>query len=284
MTIKKILVPTDFSATARKAALYAAGIAGKGDATVFLLHVIEPVTDSIRQPYPLHEKLQMEITKNRVNELGALLQSISRTCPSVKIEKAVATGTVTSAILDFAENNQMDLIVMGTKGATGLKKLFMGSVAAGTIGRSHLAVLAIPDEYEMVEPDAILFATNHFEENTDLLKKMAGLATLYSATIHTVVFVNKTLAGAGDFISTASRLTQYLDFLRHTFPSVSFKGQVLEGEEFEKTIEEYDVKNEVDIIAMVTYPKSFWERFMRKSETKKMAFHSKIPLLAIPAK
>lgn len=283
MTIRKILVPTDFSPTARKAALYAAGMAGKGEATIFLLHVIEPVTDSIRQPYPLHEKLQKEISKNRMNELGLLLQSISLACPSIKIEKAIVTGTVTTAILDFAENNQMDLVVMGTKGASGLKQLFMGSVAAGTISRSHLPVLAIPDEYEMVEPDAILFATNHFEENTDLLKKLAGLATLYAATIHVVVFVNRATGGAGDFINAGNRLTQYLEFLKQTFPSVSFKGEVLEGEQFEQTIEEYDLKNEVDIIAMVTYPKSLWEKFRRKSETKKMAFHSKIPLLAIPA-
>lgn len=64
----------------------------------------------------------------------------------------------------------------------------------------------------------------------------------------------------------------------------SFKGELLEGKEFEETIEKYDDNNEVDIIAMITYPKSFLDKLLRRSVTKKMAFHSKIPVLAIPAK
>ena len=53
--------------------------------------------------------------------------------------------------------------------------------------------------------------------------------------------------------------------------------------EFEATIEDYDKKHGVDIISMITYPKSFWEKLLNKSVTKKMAFHSRIPVLAIPA-
>lgn len=51
--MKKILVLTDFSENALKACLYAAEIAQKSGATIFLLHIIEPVIDKIRQPYPL---------------------------------------------------------------------------------------------------------------------------------------------------------------------------------------------------------------------------------------
>ncbi|MBL7747084.1 MAG: universal stress protein [Chitinophagaceae bacterium] len=52
--MKNILVPTDFSVYAKKAALYASEIASNNGSKIYLLHVIEPVTDSIRQPYPLH--------------------------------------------------------------------------------------------------------------------------------------------------------------------------------------------------------------------------------------
>jgi nucleotide-binding universal stress UspA family protein len=72
--------------------------------------------------------------------------------------------------------------------------------------------------------------------------------------------------------------------LERTYPDVLFKGEFLEGEDFESTIEEYNDKNGVDIIAMITYPKTFWDRLLNKRVTKEMAFHSKIPVMAVTAK
>jgi nucleotide-binding universal stress UspA family protein len=282
--MQKILIPTDFSDNAMKAAQYAAEIAAKSGAAVYLLNVIEPITDRIHQPYPLHERLEEEIASKRLSELNILKKSISQMYPGIKTETELAKGTVTTSVLDFAESNQVDLIVMGTKGATGLKEIFIGSVAAGTIGRAKIPVLAIPDEYVFEVPDGILFATNHFEENKDMLDKIVEVANLFSASIYVAVFVDTDTAEATDYIYNTRQLKHYLDFLKKAYPAVVFKGELLEGSEFEDTIEKYDAKNEADIIAMITYPKSFWERLMKKSATKKMAFHSKIPVLAVPAK
>jgi nucleotide-binding universal stress UspA family protein len=282
--ITKILIPTDFSDTAMKAAQYAAEMAKKSGAGIFLLHVIEPDIDSIRQPYPLHDRLQEEIANNRLGELNILQKSINQMYPDIKTEIELAKGTITNSVLDFAESNKMDLIVMGTKGATGLKEIFMGSVTAGTIGRTKVPVLAIPEEYVFDLPDAILFATNHFEKNTNLLNKIVEVATLFSADVHVAVFVDTDTVEVSDYVHNTQQLKHYLDFLKKTYPSIVFKAELLEGSEFEETIEKYDVKNEVDMIAMITYPKRFLDRLMKKSVTKKMAFHSKIPVLAIPAK
>jgi nucleotide-binding universal stress UspA family protein len=282
--IRSILVPTDFSENAMKASQYAANIALKSGAIVYLLHVLEPIEDSIRQPFPLYEKLKGEIANNRIKEMKTFQNNVVAACPGIKTETVIAKGTITTAILDFAERQQIELIVMGTKGATGLKVIFMGSVAAGTIGRTKIPVLAVPDEYVFEVPDGIMFATNHFEENTDLLNKIVDVAKLFSASIHVAVFVDTDSAEAADYIYNTRQLNHYLDFLKKAYPDVAFKGELLAGSEFEETIEKYDTKNEVDIIAMITYPKSFWERLMKKSATKKMAFHSRIPVLAISSK
>jgi len=282
--MQKILVPTDFSATAMKAVTYAAEIAQKTGATIFLLHVIEPITDGIRQPYRLQNKLQEAIANNRLGELDALQKIVAEIYPTVKTETGLLNGTITNIIHDFAEKQQVDLIIMGTTGASGIKEIFMGSVAAGTIGRAKIPVLTVPVGYAMEEPDGILFATNRFEQNKDLLKPIVELANLYAATIHVAVFVDSDDAQAVDYIFNTRQLLEYLEVLQKMFPGIKFKGELLEGSDFETTVDKYDTKNEVDIIAMITYPKSFWEKIMRKSMTKKMAFHSTIPLLAIPAK
>ncbi len=281
--MQKILVPTDFSGNAGKAVMYAAEIASKSGAAIYLLHVIEPVTDSIRQPYPLHARLQDEIEKNRLRELHIVQQSIAQQYPGIHTVTEMINGTVTTAVADFAAGIGADLIVMGTRGASGLKEIFMGSTTSGTIGKTKVPVLAVPEAYAMEVPDAVLFCTNHFERNTGMLAMIAEMAKLFGAVVYVAVFIDTDTAEASDYLNNARQMHHYLDFLNNSFPGVAFKGDVLDGKDFEETIAGYEIKNEADIIAMITYPKSFWERLMKRSVTKKMASHSKIPLLAIPA-
>lgn len=281
--MKKIIVPTDFSANAMKAVTYAAEIARRSGAVIYLLHVMEPIIDKIRQPYPLHERLQEEIACARLSELNALKDTLAEAYPDLTLKTELAKGTVTTAILNIAEHLRADLIVMGTQGASGLREVFTGSVTGDTIARTKIPVLAVPFEYLMEEPDAIVFATNRFEENRQMLDKIVELASLFNAVIHVVAFVDIDTSTADHYIYNHKQLNQYIGFLKQTYPGISFTGDLLENKEFEETIEEYDLKNEVDIVTMITYPKGFWEKLMRKSFTKKMAFHSKIPVLAIPA-
>lgn len=282
--MKKIIVPTDFSDNALKATIYAAELAKKSGAAVLLTHIVEPVTDSIRQPHALHGRLEEEIVHNRKKELAEIQQSFAQAYPDITTEIELAKGTIITSLLDVANRKEADIIVMGTKGATGLKEVFLGSVATGIIGKTKIPVLAIPGDYEVEEPDAILFATNHFEENKTLLIRIADIAKLFSTVVHVAVFVDTDTAEATDYIDNQKQLGHYMNFLKIAFPDVSFKGELLAGKEFEETIEKYDSENAVDIIAMITYPKSFWEKFLKKSITRRMAFHSKIPVLAIPAK
>jgi nucleotide-binding universal stress UspA family protein len=113
--IRSILVPTNFSANEMKAALYAASIAEKSGAMVYLLHVIEPITDSIRQPHPLHDRLLEEITKNRIIEMKTFQSDMVAACAGIKTETEIAKVMTITSILDFAERQQINLIVMGTK-------------------------------------------------------------------------------------------------------------------------------------------------------------------------
>jgi hypothetical protein len=89
---------------------------------------------------------------------------------------------------------------MSAKGATGLKEMFMGSVASGTIGRAKIPVRAVPDEYVFEVPEGISFTNNHFEKNINLLNKIIEIANLFSASIHVAVFIDNDAAEATDDI------------------------------------------------------------------------------------
>jgi len=277
--MQKILVPTDFSNNALKAIGYAAEIAKKSNATIFLLHVIEPTLNMATMQSDSSGK---KVVKAKTAELNLSLKSIAAVYPDIKLIPYLAGGAVIPSILEYAEKEMIDMIIMGTKGATGLKKIFIGSVAAGVIGKTNIPVLTVPASYEMEEPDAIVFATNQFEKNKKVLSKIIATSKLFSAPIHVAVFKDIDENKNADFIYNEEQLNDYLQFLKETFPDVIFKGELLSGNDFEMAIEQYSNENEADIITMVTYPKSFFEKMFLKSMTKKMAFRSTIPILAIP--
>ncbi len=278
--MQKILVPTDFSNNALKAITYASEIAQKSGAVLYLLHVIEPTINMVSMQA---DSSREEAVKERSELLILSQKKVADIYPGVKVIIHLSGGTPIASILNYAEKEKMDLIVMGTAGASGLKEFFMGSVAAGVIGKTKIPVLTVPVSYEMEEPDAILLATNQFEKNKNILDKVVAISKLFSAAIHVVVFKDEDGDENADFIYNEEQLKDYLQFLKETFPGVVFKSELLEGKDFEIAIDRYSNKNEVDVIAMVTYPKSFLEKVLRKSVTKKMAFHSTIPILAIPA-
>lgn len=277
--MRKILVPTDFSDNALKAVGYAAEIAKKSGADIILLHIIEPAINMATMQADSSGK---KVVKARTGKLNLSLKSIAGAYPDVKVIPYLAGGSVIPSILQFAEKENMDLIIMGTKGASGLKKLIVGSVTAGVIGRTKIPVLAVPVSYELEEPEVIVFTTNQFEKKKELLNKIVNISKLFSSEIHVVVFKENNVDETADFIYNEEQVNDYLFYLKKTFPGVIFKGELLSGKDFEMAIHKYTNKNKVDILAMVTYPKSFFEKMLQKSVTKKMAFRSEFPILAIP--
>lgn len=280
--MKKILVPVDFFGNSMKAARYAAMLAEKSGAALSIFHVFEDVADLAQQPFSLGEKYFEEIQIARLQDLEDSRKKLAAEFPSVVIETTMEKGSSIDTILRFAGKCLPDLLVMGTKGASGMKELLIGSIAAGVIGQSKWPVLTIPDEYEKGLIDAIVVTTNHFEKNTLLLKPVIDIAGLFSAAVHVVVFVDTDTAVAVDYTNNNWELNNYVDLLKKTFPEITFKAELIDGKEFEPAVENYYKANEADIIAMFTYHKNTWERIWKRSVTKKMAYHSKIPILAIP--
>ena len=277
--MQKILVPTDFSKNALKAVTYASEIAKKSGATLHLLHVIEP---SLNMATMQSDSSGKKVIAEKTQKLNLSLKSIEEIYPEVKVVPSLAGGSVISSILKYVEEEKPDLVIMGTNGASGLKKILIGSVTAGVIGKTKIPVLTVPVSYEIEEPDAIVFATNQFEKNKELLDKIVSISKLFSAPVHVVVFKEIHANEDADFIYNEEQLNRYIQFLKDLFPGIKFNGEILEGNDFEITIDKYCNQKEADIIAMITYPKSFFEKVFLKSVTKKMAFHSSIPILAIP--
>ena len=140
--IKKILVPTDFSAPSRRAMDYAAVLAKESGAEILLLHVIESL------PYSVTDTLHV-IDHRRALEktAGALLENLRDELgeKELAVKSRLASGAAYGEILKAARREKTDLIVMGTHGRTGMSHLLLGSVAEKVVRLAACPVLTVPD-------------------------------------------------------------------------------------------------------------------------------------------
>lgn len=278
--MKKILVPTDFSEHAAYALSYAVALANAIDASLYILHACWQFDERYTRYRHLIQEHNARALQEAKNKMTALKENITK-AESLKIETCIFNGEVQETILYFSQREHIDLIVMGTKGSSGLSAI-MGSVTAGIIQRSTIPVLVIPKEYRWNEPTKILFATKHFEEKQHILEPVVFFADLFNAKVSVAKFTDEDTAETADYIENAELLIGYMKKLKKNYNTLQIEAQHLSGSELEETLQQHISNDGVDMLAMVTYQRSLLERLFSPSSTKKMATYTKVPLMIIP--
>ena len=281
--MKRILVPTDFSGCADNAVNFAVQSAKILPVEVTLLHAFEVKGDVYTDYMGVNKEFNQSLLDEVYNKLALLKSSIEET-EGIVVATYIFKGTVNEAILQTAEDKNIDLIVMGTLGASGIKEKVWGSNASAIIGNSKVPVMVIPYEYEWKKPKNILIATNHFEKEPAILNFLFNLADLYKARMQVAVFTNEDDDNTITLLEHTRKTQEYEIMLKKKYKEEMLTATQLFGKEFEVTLEDYIRQNEIDILAMVTYQRSLWARIFHPSITKRMSYHTKIPLLAIPVK
>lgn len=280
--MKKILVPTDFSTSAANAVDFAIQTAKILPVEVILVHAFELSGDTYTDYMGINKEYN-ESQLHEVNTIFAALKTSIEEKEGVVVDTYIFSGTVKESIIQVTREKDIDLIVMGTTGASSLKEKIWGSKTADIIGKSQVPVLAIPLEYAWKKPQKILFATNHFEKDPALLDVVFEMADLFKAQVHVVVFTNEVSDEAITFLEHDRSIPAYEQMLKEKYKDETIIIAHLFGHDFEETLQDYIRQNEIDIVAMVTHKRSFTDRIFHPSITKRMSYHTKIPLLAIPA-
>ncbi|MEL7499487.1 MAG: universal stress protein [Planctomycetota bacterium] len=137
MNIKRILCPVDFSEFNQAANEYASMLAKSTGARLIYFHCALPDAAGYGSPY-VHED-----PDDVVREAQREIEEISPTVPGVAASYVVELGMATDGIIRYANENDIDLIVMGTHGRTGFRRVLMGSVAEAVVRKADCPVLAV---------------------------------------------------------------------------------------------------------------------------------------------
>jgi nucleotide-binding universal stress UspA family protein len=137
-TPKTVLHPTDFSEGSKHAFTLACDLARHGRGKVVVIHAVAPaVRASLEIPLPPEDQME------RKEEARRQLHRIVPDSPDVSVEHRLIIGEEVAAILDAAKQDNADIIVMGTHGRSGLKRMMLGSIAEQVLRRSECPVLTI---------------------------------------------------------------------------------------------------------------------------------------------
>lgn len=282
--IRKILWPTDFSDEAQDALLYADAFARAFKAKIIALHVVPDVSPAF---YDAAEAIRGEIAE-RVSVVKdkrkKKMENIEES-KNMSFKILIQEGNAAKKIVETAEEEKADLIVMGKRGLSAIEKLFMGSVTNHVVRNSSVPLLLTKKNPGKPRFKKILVPTDFSEQEEKerdyawrLAKKFdSDLFLLHVLELHDYKFPPRVLDEM--FESVKKRLKQRKKRERE---NIKVSEDVSHSINASIGITDYADTNKLDLIVISTYVESKWERFLLGSTTEKVIGYSTIPVLAIP--
>ncbi len=279
--MKKILVPTDFSSNSKHALRIAATIAKRVKGRVELLHTNTAVAYAPPLPdYYVPEAYDMtEYYENAAEELYNLKRELTDTdeYDDVKFETVVEEGFLYSTVRRIAEEDRADLIVMGTKGATGATEFFVGSNTEKVIRTSPCPVLAVPENSGAFQLKTIVFPTTLRKDQAGVFRALAEWQKHFPFEVKVLYLNNPAGFDSNEDIENAVHTFAEEAGLKRVKPFVN-------GNTFneEASILQFAGQEHADLIVMGTHQRQGLSHLLFGSLTEDTVNHSDIPVLSVP--
>ncbi|RKR14222.1 nucleotide-binding universal stress UspA family protein [Maribacter vaceletii] len=280
--MKKIVIPTDFSDNAWNATKYALELFKEEECTFFLVNTYTPAIANSRFMAAAINGVTIEDSVSLASKKGlqTVVKKIKKNYdnPRHKFNIISSFNLLVDEIKEIVEEENIDLIVTGTKGSSGLEEVFMGSNTVRIIKSiKNCPVLAIPELFDYSSPIEMAFATdfNRFYSLSEL-QPLITLAKTFKSVIRIVhvQYEIKALTELQHF--NLGMLRKYFNEVEHYVHTVSELNSV------SKTLEIFSSELDIHLLAMLNYQHSYMEKMTREPVVKRIAFHTQIPLLVIP--
>lgn len=272
--MKRILIPTDFSPNAQKAADYAVRLFSE-ESEMVLVHSYQIPHSGANVLISVQDILEKDALKLLETEKARIVDLFPGAKTSLSIEARL--GEPQEVLRRMITEKETDLVVMGTQGATGLKGILVGSVASSVLERVNAPIMAIPMEAELHLPKSIAFAADDESLNgLNLPSIVNDLAVKHASHVHVLNVVGKDesrTVGVSD--STSAKPIDSLENVQQTY-------HFLEDDDVVHGIDAFLEKHQVDLLSLINRKQDLFSMLFNRSVTKQMILHSKTPILAIP--
>jgi nucleotide-binding universal stress UspA family protein len=269
--MKTILIATDFSESASNAADYAVKLAKQYNFNIILLYVFHIPVVATEAPVVVMsmdelEKINMSSLKEYEKQLRAKHQLNSA------IECIVRPGFVNDEISEIVKERSVDLVVMGITGAGKFKELLIGSNTTKVVRNIDCPTLIVPENASYNGINTIAFACDFEETKEQTLHQLKSFIEIANSKLLVLNVVDPSKEIQDEKLSGIK-----LDIFENVAHSIHFQ----EDGDLVHAINKFIDENKVDILIMIPHKHNVFERIFNQSNTKKMVFHSHVPILAI---
>ncbi|MFD2550588.1 universal stress protein [Bizionia sediminis] len=278
--MNKIIVPVDFSEYSEYALETAAILAKKNNSEILALHMLE-MSDAVLSRSDSNAQLEavflLELAKKKFSEFldKPYLEGVHIT-PLVKQYK------VFSEVNDVAKEYDVDLIIMGSQGTSGIKEYFVGSNTEKVVRYSDIPVLVIKHNPILTEFDTVVFASDFSEDAIEAYKKAKKMCTFLKSDMH-LIYVN--LPGE-NFRSTPEMEGKVVKFLNAADGNLDYMSRVTYVNDYtvEQGISNFANVLGADMVAIATRGKKGLAHFFEGSISEDVANHSTLPVMTFKIK
>lgn len=275
--MKKILVPTDFSPHANSALHAAALIAKKCNAEVILLHIIElpqQATDEISIGAEIPEVMFFKnAAENRLTQLA-----LSPVLEGLNVSQVLKLDRTFLGVITVAEVNDVDLIIMGSHGASGAKEMFIGSNTEKVVRSSDVPVLVIKENTNHFEVKNFIFASDFSEGMKAPFLKALKFNKVFGSKLH-LLMVN-----TPNSFKTTQAAEEQLETFLSDITDKEFELTIYNDINIEKGILNYAKKIDADLIGLSTHGRKGISHFLNGSITEDLVNHSSTSVLTFKIK
>ncbi len=271
----KILVPSDFSQSSNNAALYATKFAKKVDAEIILFHVVHFEHPPMMQfSESMEHKIEYIRFSNGSQDCIHLVNDLKSKVKGVQISFKVVPGfPIADVIEKYVITHKIDLIIMGTKGASGLPKVLFGSNAVAVINKSSVPVITVPESSSFNNVKRIVYAAE-IPKIESAIQKILPFAKLFDASLN---ILHVLPPDSKKKINTVNIETDLIE--KYQYQKISF--HIAHNSDIMVGINEFVAELKTDILAMSTHRIGFFESLFKTSFSREEAFHSPVPLLIL---
>ena len=287
-SIRRILVPVDFTPHAENAAFYALQMAAVLKANI---HLVNAYLDPLGRPqsylesytYQLNlDKIIREIEEETEKSLEAIADRLNDKIKKDKLQGVniswdMHKGNAVNSILAQTAEYKPGLIVMGTRGSDleGIRSF--GSVTAQLIEKSPVPILAVPFDYDghwAKLPQRVLYATDFDQTDFTALRRLVSFIKPFQSKLYCVH-----AAPEDSEVMDEMQMRKLKEYLLDTIDDYGLECGLLKTVDLQQGLEDFISEREIDVLALNTHKRGFFERIFRPSVTKKFLFQTHIPLL-----
>jgi len=266
-----VLIPTDLSENARKAAIYAVELYGVEGNTFTLLNCYAMPHGARSTMVDFSERLGEDALEDLTEFERELREALPGRSPIMGL--ATEHGNLTEVLKRYEQlPTRPDLIVMGTQGATGLKRILVGSNAASVILRVRTPVLAVPEQAVYKVPERIILLDDGRTLDKPNLQQLLNILEHSGAELMVVH-----IARSGKPIpplEDSSAIKELFGSLPRTHHSIKENNLIVD-------LNELADKHYADIIAVPHRHRSQFERYFHRSMSGRLAMNTRIPMLVL---